>query len=70
MGGGADWVDWYTTRLDGRSFQFHMWYYHALLRFASLHDEFAASTSDPAFSADTAEADLGRGLSAVTTLGV
>ena len=28
MGGGADWVDWYPeSRLDGRTFQFHVWYF-------------------------------------------
>lgn len=42
-GGGADWVDWYKTRLDGKTFQYHMWYRRSLLRFANLHDEFAAS---------------------------
>ena len=41
MGGGADWVDWYNTRLDGRSFNFHQWYVRTLRRVANLHNEFA-----------------------------
>eukprot|EP00938_MAST-03A_sp_MAST-3A-sp1_P007129 g7129.t1 len=42
MGGGADWVDWYPeSRLDGRTFQFHVWYFHTLNRFSNLHSEFS-----------------------------
>jgi len=43
VGGGADWVDWYRTRLDGRSFQFHVWLVKCLQRFAAIHSEFTAS---------------------------
>jgi len=40
MGGGADWVDWYGTRLQGRTFNFHQWYVRTLQRFSQLHAEF------------------------------
>lgn len=43
MGGGADWVDWETTRLDGRSLMFQMWHYRTLTRFAELHTEFSST---------------------------
>jgi len=42
-GGGADWVDWYKTRLDGRTFMFHMWFARTLRRVANLHNEFRFS---------------------------
>lgn len=43
IGGGADWVDWWTPRLQGRTLMFHMWYARAMRRLAELHAEFAAS---------------------------
>ncbi len=46
IGGGADWVDWHYSRLDGRTLQFHLWYVYALRRAAHLHSEFALSFGD------------------------
>ncbi len=40
LGEGADWVDWYPTRMEGKTCMFHIWYIHALLRIAALHEEF------------------------------
>jgi hypothetical protein len=42
MGQGADWVDWYPTRMEGKTFNFHQWYIRALRRAAMLHRHFAA----------------------------
>jgi len=41
IGQGADWVDWYPTRMEGKTLMFHLWYVHALRRLAALHHEFA-----------------------------
>jgi hypothetical protein len=41
IGEGADWVDWYPTRMEGKTLMFHLWYVHALRRLAALHTEFA-----------------------------
>jgi hypothetical protein len=51
VGGGADWVDWHTSRLDGRTLQFHLWLVRALRRFAELHEEFQASFGSAATAA-------------------
>ena len=40
IGEGADWVDWYPTRMEGKTFNFHQWYVRALRRAAALHEEF------------------------------
>jgi len=40
IGEGADWVDWYPTRMEGKTFNFHQWYVRALRRAAALHAEF------------------------------
>ncbi len=45
IGQGADWVDWYKTRMEGKTFNFHQWYWRALHRFAELHRELAAKAS-------------------------
>ena len=37
IGEGADWVDWYPTRMEGKTFNFHQWYVRALRRAAALH---------------------------------
>jgi len=42
LGEGADWVDWYPARMEGKTFMFHQWYLRALRRIAALHEEFAA----------------------------
>lgn len=39
VGGGVDWNDWYRTRLDGRTLQFHMWLHRLLVRASHLHTE-------------------------------
>lgn len=39
IGEGADWVDWYPTRMEGKTFTFHLWYIRALRRMAELHEE-------------------------------
>lgn len=41
IGEGADWVDWYPTRMEGKTLMFHQWYAQALKRMAALHEEFA-----------------------------
>ena len=41
IGEGADWVDWYPTRMEGKTFNFHQWYVRALRRAATLNEEFA-----------------------------
>jgi hypothetical protein len=41
IGEGADWVDWYPTRMEGQTFNFHQWYVRALRRCAALHEEFS-----------------------------
>lgn len=51
IGQGADWVDWYKTRMEGKTFNFHQWYWRALVRFAELHRELAAK-SDRAAAAE------------------
>ena len=43
IGGGVDWNDWYPTRLDGRTFQFHIWLVRLLERASHLHLEHASS---------------------------
>jgi hypothetical protein len=45
LGQGADWVDWYPTRMEGKTFNFHQWYIRALRRCAALHDEFAGKAA-------------------------
>ncbi|HXX21836.1 MAG TPA: hypothetical protein VEO19_01650 [Terriglobia bacterium] len=42
IGQGADWDDWYPTRMEGKTFNFHQWYVRALRRTAALNEEFAA----------------------------
>jgi len=39
IGEGADWVDWYPTRMEGKTFNFHQWYVWSLRRMAALHEE-------------------------------
>ncbi len=51
IGQGADWVDWYPTRMEGKTFNFHQWYVRALRRLAALHDEFGADGAHPFASA-------------------
>ena len=51
IGEGADWVDWYPTRMEGKTFNFHQWYVRALRRMAALHDELSASGTRPFASA-------------------
>jgi hypothetical protein len=46
IGEGADWVDWYPTRMEGKTFNFHQWYVRALRRIAALHEEFS-NNPDP-----------------------
>jgi hypothetical protein len=41
IGEGADWVDWYPTRMEGKTFNFQQWYIRALRRMAALHEEFS-----------------------------
>lgn len=41
IGEGADWVDWYPSRMEGKTLMFHQWYVQALKRMAALHEEFA-----------------------------
>ena len=41
IGQGADWVDWYPTRMEGKTFNFHQWYVRALRHAAALNEEFA-----------------------------
>jgi hypothetical protein len=43
MGEGADWVDWYPTRMEGKTLMFHLWYVRALRRLAALHEEFSSA---------------------------
>jgi hypothetical protein len=40
IGQGADWVDWYPTRMEGKTFNFHQWYVRALRHAAALNEEF------------------------------
>lgn len=55
IGEGADWVDWYPTRMEGKTFNFHQWYVRALRRMAALHEEFSNSPDGKSFaSADRA----------------
>jgi hypothetical protein len=56
MGEGADWVDWYPTRMEGKTFNFHQWYVRALRRCAELHRELASRSTPPAAEAHTARA--------------
>lgn len=44
---GADWVDWYPTRLVGKTFNFHQWYIRALRRTAMLHRQIAQHQGQP-----------------------
>ncbi|KAB2660670.1 MAG: hypothetical protein DVB31_13610 [Verrucomicrobia bacterium] len=46
IGEGADWVDWYPQRMEGKTLMFHQWYAHALRRMAALHEEFAGGIGD------------------------
>eukprot|EP00940_MAST-03C_sp_MAST-3C-sp2_P002997 g2997.t1 len=46
IGRGADWVDWYTTRLQGRTFMYHLWLLRCLRRFSEIHREFRDSFGD------------------------
>lgn len=41
IGEGADWVDWYPARMEGKTFMFQAWYVRTLQRLAALHEEFA-----------------------------
>lgn len=41
IGQGADWVDWYPARMEGKTFNFHQWYVRALRHTAALNEEFA-----------------------------
>jgi len=43
IGEGADWVDWYSTRMEGKTFNFHQWYVRALRRMARLHERFGGN---------------------------
>jgi hypothetical protein len=45
MGQGADWVDWYPTRMEGKTLNFHQWYVRALRRCAALHQEFGGKAA-------------------------
>ena len=45
IGEGADWVDWYATRMEGKTFNFHQWYVRALRRCAELHRELEAGSA-------------------------
>jgi hypothetical protein len=63
MGGGADWVDWYPSRLEGKTFNFHQWYVRALRRAAALHREIdpaSARVKEYGERADRLEASLRR----------
>jgi hypothetical protein len=42
IGQGADWVDWYKTRMEGKTFNFHQWYVRSLRRTSELHRELAS----------------------------
>lgn len=46
LGQGADWVDWYPTRMEGKTFNFHQWYVRALRRCAALHRELSWANGD------------------------
>ena len=46
IGQGADWVDWYPTRMEGKTFNFHQWYVRALRRSAALHRELSRTAGD------------------------
>lgn len=46
IGQGADWVDWYPTRMEGKTFNFHQWYVRALRRCAALHRELSRASGD------------------------
>ena len=37
---GADWVDWYPSRMEGKTIMFQIWYIQVLRRLASLNEEF------------------------------
>jgi hypothetical protein len=37
---GADWVDWYPSRMEGKTIMFQIWYIRVLRRLASLNEEF------------------------------
>lgn len=37
---GADWVDWYPTRMEGKTIMFQIWYIQVLRRLAKLNEEF------------------------------
>jgi hypothetical protein len=50
IGEGADWVDWYPTRMEGKTFNFHQWYVRALRRMAALHEEFAGTPDGQSFA--------------------
>ena len=50
IGEGADWVDWYPTRMEGKTFNFHQWYVRALRRMAALHDEFSSTPEGRSFA--------------------
>jgi hypothetical protein len=54
IGDGADWVDWYATRMEGKTFTFHQWYVRALRRLARLHDRFSREPGAAFASADRA----------------
>ena len=50
IGEGADWVDWYSTRMEGKTFNFHQWYNRALRRMAALHEEFSSIPDGQSFA--------------------
>ena len=50
IGEGADWVDWYPTRMEGKTFNFHQWYVRALRRMAALHEEFSNTPDGQSFA--------------------
>lgn len=54
IGQGADWVDWYPTRMEGKTFNFHQWYVRALRRCAALHQEFGQNAAGSFASLDRA----------------
>lgn len=52
---GADWVDWYPTRMVGKTFNFHQWYVRALRRSAMLHRQMAQHQGRPGNHLDRAQ---------------
>lgn len=55
---GADWVDWYPTRMEGKTIMFQLWYLRALQRLASLHEEFKETVINGKKIGSKTKADL------------